>query len=50
MRMEPSWMGLAPYKRGSREIPRPFQHVRTQEEHTMNQEGAPHQKVTMLVP
>ena len=32
MEMEPSWMGLIPYKRGSRETPSCFYHDRTQRE------------------
>ena len=32
MRAEPSWMGLLPYKRGSREIPCPFRYACTQTE------------------
>ena len=30
MRVKPSWMGLVPFWRGSREIPCPFCHLRTQ--------------------
>lgn len=49
--LEPSWMGLLPYKKTSRESPSPFHHVKTQQEvAAMNQEEGPHQKATMLAP